>query len=58
MEREGIPTRKPDYGDWKYEENALVIKTKIICSTLSMAGIEKMQLMKDQVDYLIVDEAC
>lgn len=47
MEREGIPNRKPEYGDWKYEENALVVKTKIICSTLSMAGIEKMQLMKD-----------
>lgn len=42
MEKEGIPNRKPDYGDWKYEENALVIKTKIISTTLSMAGIDKM----------------
>jgi len=45
-------------GDWKYQENALILKTPILCTTLSMAGIEKLEIMKDMVDYLIVDEAC
>jgi hypothetical protein len=45
-------------GDWKYQENALILKTPILCTTLAMAGIEKLEIAKDMVDYLIVDEAC
>lgn len=45
-------------GDWKYQENALILKTPILCTTLSMAGIEKLEQVKGMVDYLIVDEAC
>lgn len=45
-------------GDWKYQENALILKTPILCTTLSMAGIEKLEIAKDTIDYLIVDEAC
>ena len=45
-------------GDWKYAENSLILKSKILFTTLSMAGIEKFELIRDLVDYLIVDEAC
>ena len=45
-------------GDWKYCENSLIIKTQVICTTLSMAGIERLDLIKNSIDYLIVDEAC
>lgn len=45
-------------GDWKYQENALILKTPILCTTLAMAGIEKLEQCKDMIDYLIVDEAC
>jgi len=45
-------------GDWKYAENALILRTPIICTTLSMAGIERLDLLRGSVDYLIVDEAC
>ena len=45
-------------GDWKYTENALILQTPIICTTLSMAGIERLELIRNSVDYLIVDEAC
>lgn len=45
-------------GDWKYQENALILKTPILCTTLAMSGIEKLEIAKDMVDYLIVDEAC
>lgn len=39
-------------------ENSLILKSQLVCCTLSMAGIEKMQIAKDLFDYLIVDEAC
>ena len=45
-------------GDWKYEEASLILKTRVICTTLSMAGIERLDIQKGLVDYLIVDEAC
>ena len=45
-------------GDWKYAENALILRTPVICTTLSMAGIERMDILRNSVDYLIVDEAC
>ena len=49
---------KPAKGDWKYEEASLILKTRVICTTLSMAGIERLDIQKGLVDYLIVDEAC
>ena len=45
-------------GDWKYAENSLILKTPIICTTLSMAGIERLEIARGSIDYLIVDEAC
>lgn len=35
-----------------------MLKSQLVCCTLSMAGIPKMVLTKDLFDYLIVDEAC
>ena len=49
------PNRK---GDWKFAENSLIYKTPVICTTLSMAGIERLEITRGIVDYLIVDEAC
>ena len=45
-------------GDWQYAENSLILKSQLVCCTLSMAGIEKMNIGKDLFDYLIIDEAC
>ena len=45
-------------GDWKYAENSLILKTPVICTTLSMAGIERLGIARGAIDYLIVDEAC
>jgi len=45
-------------GDWKYASNSLILKSQILFTTLSTAGIDKLDICKDQVDYLIVDEAC
>jgi len=45
-------------GDWKYHENSLILKTPIMCTTLSMAGIERLEITSGSIDYLIVDEAC
>lgn len=45
-------------GDWIYHQNKLLMHSKIICSTLSMSGIEKLELTMDQFDYLLIDEAC
>ena len=45
-------------GDWKYAENSLILKTPVICTTLSMAGIERLEIARGAIDYLIVDEAC
>ena len=49
---------KSQKGDWKYAENALILKTRVICTTLSMAGIERLEITRGNIDYLIVDEAC
>lgn len=49
---------KQPKGDWKYAEASLILKSKILFTTLSMAGIDKFEVVKNQVDYLIVDEAC
>jgi len=45
-------------GDWQYVENSLILKSQLVCCTLSMSGIAKMNIAKDLFDYLIVDEAC
>ena len=45
-------------GDWKYAENNLILKTPVICTTLSMAGIDRLEIARGCIDYLIVDEAC
>jgi superfamily I DNA and/or RNA helicase len=45
-------------GDWKYASNSLILKTQVIFTTLSTAGIEKLEICKDSIDYLIIDEAC
>ena len=45
-------------GNWKVEEASLILKSKVICTTLSMAGIERLEALKGHIDYLIVDEAC
>jgi len=39
-------------------ENQLIHEYKIICTTLSISGSDKCSVMKDTIDYLIVDEAC
>jgi senataxin len=44
--------------DWRNVETQLIQQSKIICCTLSLAGQDKLDILKDQVDYLIVDEAC
>lgn len=45
-------------GDWKIIENEIILRSKIICCTLAISGSEKLEILNDQVDYLIVDEAC
>lgn len=44
--------------DWKYIENDILMKARIICCTLAISGAEKLEIVKDQIEYLIVDEAC
>jgi superfamily I DNA and/or RNA helicase len=44
--------------DWRVLENDLILKSSIVCCTLSMAGNEKLEIAKNTFDYLIVDEAC
>ena len=50
----------PRYGS----ENEFVLsklilnKAKIICSTLSMSGCNKISHLKNKIEYLIIDEAC
>lgn len=37
----------------------IIQKAQIICTTLSMSAIEKLDIFgKDEFEYLIVDEAC
>ena len=45
-------------GDRKFQENYLVLKAKIVCTTLSMSGIEKLEIGKNNFEYLVIDEAC
>ena len=45
-------------GDWRHSEASLILKARVLCTTLSMAGIERLEALKGHVDYLIVDEAC
>ena len=45
-------------GHARIQEASLILKSKVICTTLSMAGIERLEALKGHVDYLIVDEAC
>ena len=49
---------KQSKSDWQYVENSLILRSQLVCCTLSMAGIEKMNIVKDLFDYLIIDEAC
>lgn len=44
--------------DWRLNEETLLRRSKIICTTLSCAGMDQVKLIKNYVDYLIVDEAC
>lgn len=44
--------------DWRFVENSIIEKSHIVCCTLSMAGHEKLDVIRNEVDYLIVDEAC
>lgn len=44
--------------DWRYIEHDIILKSKIICCTLAISGLEKLEIVRDQLDYLIVDEAC
>jgi superfamily I DNA and/or RNA helicase len=44
--------------DWKLVENEIILRSKIICCTLAISGSEKLEIVKDMIDYLIVDEAC
>lgn len=39
-------------------EKDLLEKARIVLTTLSMSGSEKMELLSGGFDYLIVDEAC
>ncbi len=37
----------------------IIQKAQIICTTLSMSAVEKLDCIgKDEIEYLIVDEAC
>jgi senataxin len=44
--------------DWREVEEGIIKNARIICTTLSMSGIEKLEIMKDKFEYLIIDEAC
>ncbi len=39
-------------------EKSIIEKAQIICTTLSMSAIEKLDIIGTGVEYLIVDEAC
>ncbi len=45
-------------GDWREVEEGIIKKARIICTTLSMSGIDKLEVLKGAFDYLIIDEAC
>lgn len=44
--------------DWKKLENEIILKSKVVCCTLNIAGSEKLKMLKGHVDVLIIDEAC
>jgi senataxin len=44
--------------DWREVEEGIIKRARIVCTTLSMSGIEKLEALKDQFEYLIIDEAC
>ena len=44
--------------DRKYIENSIILRTPVICTTLAMAGIDCLNLLQDEVECLLVDEAC
>lgn len=45
-------------GDRRYQENSLLLKARLVCTTLSMAGQERMEIVRNKFDYLVIDEAC
>jgi senataxin len=44
--------------DWREVEEGIIKNARIVCTTLSMSGIDKLEIMKDKFEYLIIDEAC
>lgn len=44
--------------DWKQVEEGIISAAHVICTTLSMSGIDKLDFLRGEVDCLIVDEAC
>ena len=45
-------------GDWREVEEGIIKKARIVCTTLSMSGIDKLDILKGAFEYLIIDEAC
>ena len=45
-------------GDWQYAQSSLILRTPLLFTTLSTAGIDRLEVCRDAVDYLIIDEAC
>lgn len=43
---------------WMKRQENLIQQSRIICTTLSSSGQSKFQKLKDQVDVLVIDEAC
>lgn len=44
--------------EWKDAERSIIKDANIVCCTLSMAGSNKLDPFLNQIEYLIVDEAC
>ena len=44
--------------DSKAVEKWLVQRSKLVCCTLAISGLEKLEPLQSKVDYLIIDEAC
>lgn len=49
---------KPSGGDRKKCEESLILKSKILFTTLSTAGQDRLEILNDHIDFLIIDEAC
>lgn len=56
--RAGINELTNKRSDSKLVEKLIMLKSRIVCCTLAIAGLDKMELLKDKIDYLIIDEAC